>query len=272
MAEELELKIMSYNIWNYNDPWPERRKMIVENILEVDPDIIGLQEIRDDRKYNSLGHHQAKQIAERTGLEYQFQPAMVYSKSPKSVEGVCIMSRHPINSTAYVKLTRKAEDEKDFHQRIVLNGTIDLPIGNIDFFVTHFSLSSEMRVKNALELLQFVNSFNSSLPKFVVGDFNSVPNDRPIKILTGRENIKDQSVIGNLIDIWDEAPLENRKPSSGEPHSHGDKRIDFIFMTPSPWVQIAVKEASFLNPCDPAGLNASDHAAVTTTVSISVEG
>ena len=161
MAEELELRIMSYNIWNYNDPWEERRRLIVDTILDVDPDIIGLQEIRDDRRFNPVGHDQARQIAERTGLRYEYQPAMVYSRSPRSVEGVCVMSRHPINSTAYVELTRKPNDERDFHQRIVMNGTVSLPLGRMEFFVTHFSLSPEMRMSNAVELLQFTSSFSS---------------------------------------------------------------------------------------------------------------
>lgn len=271
MAEEMQLKIMSYNIWNYNDPWPERRRIIVENILEEDPDIIGFQEIRDDRRFNSIGQHQAKQIADRTGLDYQFQPAMVYSRSPRSVEGVCIMSRHPITSTAYVELTRNPEDERDFHQRIVFNGTIRLPLGKMEFFVTHFSLSPQMRVLNAVELLQFVNSFNSSLPKFVVGDFNATPQDEPLKILTGRAKVEDQPVIGNLVDLWEDTPPAKRRSSTKGPYSHGDRRIDYIFMIPSPWARARVEEIAFVDPRDEKGLAGSDHAAVTTKVSLSLE-
>jgi len=270
MAEELELKVMSYNIWNYNEPWAERRKIVVDCILEQDPDVVGLQEIRDDSRFNAPGQNQARQIASRTGLDYHYQPAMIYSRSPRCVEGVCIMSRHPIQSTTCVELTRNPKDEKDVHQRIVLNGTLPLPLGKIEFFVTHFSLSPEMRLSNALELLQFVQSFNSPLPKFVVGDFNCTPNDPPARILTGNQRIPNQPIVGNLIDVWDEAPGP-KKPGSNGPGSFGDRRIDYIFMTSSPWARTAVRNVATLNPRNAEGLSGSDHAALTATVSISLE-
>jgi endonuclease/exonuclease/phosphatase family metal-dependent hydrolase len=262
MAEKVELKIMSYNIWNYNEPWKDRRKLIVDTILEADPDVVGLQEIRDDRKFNPVGHDQARQIAERTGFDYQYQPAMVYSRTPRSVEGLCIMSRHSIDSTSYVELSKSPSDEEDFHQRIVLNGTVALPVGSLEFFVTHFSLSQEMRVSNAVELLQFVNTFNSHLPKFIVGDFNCTPDELPIKILTGMESVRDQKTIGNFVDVWEET---RSGPGS---YTHGERRIDFIFMIPSPWAEATVNDVSILNKNE-NGLFASDHSAITSTIKIS---
>jgi len=264
MAEKVELKIMSYNIWNYNEPWKDRRKLIVDTILEADPDVVGLQEIRDDRKFNPVGHDQARQIAERTGFDYEYQPAMIYSRTPRSVEGLCIMSRHSIDSTSYIELTRSPSDERDFHQRIVLNGTVALPVGSLEFFVTHFSLSPEMRVNNAVELLQFVNTFNSHLPKFIVGDFNCTPDELPIRILTGMESVEDQMTIGNFVDLWEETC-----PGAGTyAFTHDERRIDFIFMIPSPWAEANVKDVTILNKNE-EGLFASDHSAVTTTVDIS---
>jgi len=272
MAEKVELKIMSYNIWNYNEPWVERRKLIVDTILEADPDIVGLQEIRDDRKYNPVGHDQARQIAERTGFDYQYQPAMVYSRKPRSVEGLCIMSRHPIESTSYIELTKEPDDKKDYHQRIVLNGTVSSPMGSMEFFVTHFSLSQEMRVSNAVELLQFVNTFNSHLPKFIVGDFNCTPDDLPIKVLTGIDRVDDQEVVGNLVDVWDETPPGHRKPATRRVHTHDKRRIDFIFMIPSPWAEASVKEFNVLKKENDEGIPASDHAALISTIQISSAG
>jgi endonuclease/exonuclease/phosphatase family metal-dependent hydrolase len=194
---------------------------------------------------------------------------MVYTKTPRSAEGLCIMSRHPIDSTSYVELTKEPEDERDFHQRIVFNGTVSSPLGALEFFVTHFSLSSEMRIKNAVELLQFVNTFNSHLPKFVVGDFNCTPEDLPIKILTGMNSVKDQTSIGNFIDLWEEAPPDGRRTGTDGPFTHGQRRIDFIFMIPSPWAEAIVKDITFMDNRNEDGVPASDHAALTTTIKIS---
>ncbi len=266
MTEEQTVKIMTYNIWNYNDPWPERRRLIVDTILKEDPDIIGLQEIRDDRRYNSIGQDQARQIADRTGLEYHFQPAMVYSKNPRCVEGLCVMSRFPIKSASYIQLTRNPEDPNDFHQRIVLNGTISLDLGELEFFVTHFSLSPQMRICNAVELLSFLDTFNSPLPKFVVGDFNATPEETPVRILTGMEKTEGQEVMGNLLDVWEEAPPTRRKyPAEGK-LTHGDRRIDYIFVRGTSWMHVEVKQVSIVDTYSPDGIHASDHAALTATL------
>jgi endonuclease/exonuclease/phosphatase family metal-dependent hydrolase len=271
MADCIKLKIMSYNIWNYNEPWEDRRRMIVDTILEADPDIVGLQEIRDDRKHNPVGHDQARQIAERTGLEYQYQPAMTYSRVPRCVEGVSIMSRYPLDSTSYVQLTKNAADEKDFHQRIVLNCSVSVPLGKLQFFVTHFSLSPEMRIINTVELMEFVSSFNSNLPKFVVGDFNCTPEDRPVKILRGMETVDGSRVIGNFVDLWDETPRRAVNASERGGHTHGSRRIDYIFMIPTPWARATVRETSLIDKSTEEGVPASDHAALATTVEILAE-
>ena len=271
MTEKQTVKIMTYNIWNYNDPWPERRKLIVEAILNEDPDIVGLQEIRDDRRRNPIGQDQARQIADRTGLEYHFQPAMVYSKNPRCVEGLCVMSRFPIKSASYVELTRNPADPKDFHQRIVLNGTISLDLGDLEFFVTHFSLSPQMRISNALELLSFLGSFNSHLPKFVVGDFNASPEETAVKILKGTEKIDGQEVMGNLLDVWEEAPPGRRRYPSEEGLTHGNSRIDYIFVRKTSWIDVDVRQVSIADRRSPEGIPASDHAALTATVNLVAE-
>lgn len=41
-----KLKILSYNIWNYNSPWKIRHKMIADEVAKILPDIIAWQEVR----------------------------------------------------------------------------------------------------------------------------------------------------------------------------------------------------------------------------------
>lgn len=41
-----KLKILSYNIWNYNSPWKSRHQMIAEEVAKIVPDIIAWQEVR----------------------------------------------------------------------------------------------------------------------------------------------------------------------------------------------------------------------------------
>lgn len=40
------IRILSYNVWNYNDPWKDRLEIMSKQIVELDPTIIGFQEVR----------------------------------------------------------------------------------------------------------------------------------------------------------------------------------------------------------------------------------
>lgn len=43
-----DIKMVSFNIWNVNPPWPERMRMLAEQVEVEDADIIGWQEVRYD--------------------------------------------------------------------------------------------------------------------------------------------------------------------------------------------------------------------------------
>jgi exonuclease III len=58
------LRILTLNIWNYNDPWPKRRALITETIQKHQPDLIGFQEIRHSGEHDEDGKNQAQQLAE----------------------------------------------------------------------------------------------------------------------------------------------------------------------------------------------------------------
>jgi hypothetical protein len=44
--QPMALRILSYNIWNYNPPWDERLVLMIEQIKQNQPAIIGMQEVR----------------------------------------------------------------------------------------------------------------------------------------------------------------------------------------------------------------------------------
>jgi hypothetical protein len=41
------LKVVTYNLFNLNDRWPERKMLIAEALHAVDADIIGFQEVHN---------------------------------------------------------------------------------------------------------------------------------------------------------------------------------------------------------------------------------
>ncbi|GAX62623.1 endonuclease/exonuclease/phosphatase [Candidatus Scalindua japonica] len=59
-------KIFDLNLWNYNN-FEERKSHIIEAIMQYDPDIITFQEVRDDLRFNSIGHNHARQLNTKLG-------------------------------------------------------------------------------------------------------------------------------------------------------------------------------------------------------------
>ena len=51
IIEEMEtdthtIRILTYNVWNFNKPYKKRMEKLKKQIEEIDPDIIGFQEVR----------------------------------------------------------------------------------------------------------------------------------------------------------------------------------------------------------------------------------
>jgi endonuclease/exonuclease/phosphatase family metal-dependent hydrolase len=226
-ASDGTLRVMTLNIWNYNEPWTRRRDLIAEAVQQVQPHVIGFQEIRHDGKRDDGGKNQAEQLAEGLpGYRYLVQPAQ---RNPEhdQWEGLAIFSRLPILSSSHLELSRDPQDSQDNHQRIVLQAGIQTSGGPFSFCATHLSLSDRGRRRTVREVARFVKRPSSGLPGVVVGDFNATPAEESVTYLTTE---------GELIDAWSAAngsapgiTFDGANPYTGSDES--GRRIDYIFLS-----------------------------------------
>ncbi len=166
------IKIFDLNLWNYNN-FVERKPRIVEAIKKYDPDIIALQEVRDDLRFNSNGYNQARQLNIMLGYQYlTFMKTMDVNKvnnrlkNPACIEGLAILSKYPI-----VKVIRKklVQHENDKYTRGILYARIKAQ-KNIDVCVVHFS---PHRLFSKLHLEETIKYFKQQkLTPIILGDFN----------------------------------------------------------------------------------------------------
>ena len=85
------MKFATFNIWNKHTMWDQRFNAICEEIKNINPDIIALQEVKSFlEKKGTL--NAARQIANRT--EYPFCIFREYPDAPD--EGLAILSKLPI--------------------------------------------------------------------------------------------------------------------------------------------------------------------------------
>ena len=256
------IRILTLNIWNYNDPWSHRRNLIVQTVNDTNPDIIGFQEIRHDGQHDENGNNQAQQLAEHlSDYCYIYRPAQ-QNPERDQWEGLSIFSRLPILSSSHIQLSRNPEDDRDNHQRIVLHAELKTPSRPVHFFDTHLSLSQNARNRTVREITAFTNRY--PLPHILVGDFNELPDQEAICHITA-----------NFQDAWNHLhpddpghtySSENTYIDQKSETRHG-RRIDYIFVQPSPKSQLVTCNRTADQP-DPEGHFPSDHFGLIADISL----
>ena len=170
------LKLLDLNIALYND-WDTRMPKIVNFIKEQKPDIVTLEEVMDDAKYNRYGDNQAKQIARATGLSHcafylsgnlqRESPQWVGSRRART--GDAILSRYALTNIVKRRLKRHQDDR---HYRGIVKARV-MSKSPIDLIVVHFSnndIFSRLHMEEVLEYIKRVN-----IKPVIVGDFNMYP-------------------------------------------------------------------------------------------------
>jgi endonuclease/exonuclease/phosphatase family metal-dependent hydrolase len=163
-----KIKVMTLNIQNYHN-FIKRKPLIVSLIKQYAPDIVALQEVRDDESKNKSGMNQAQQLNLDLGFKHlKFLPTMEMNKikgvsgKPKCYEGLAILSRFPFSSD---KLSLKKHKE-DRYTRKILVAKIKIRNKEVVFFVVHFSPNDFFARLHAEETLSYAKK------AIVLGDFN----------------------------------------------------------------------------------------------------
>eukprot|EP01060_Flectonema_neradi_P014543 TRINITY_DN2117_c7_g1_i1.p1 TRINITY_DN2117_c7_g1~~TRINITY_DN2117_c7_g1_i1.p1 ORF type:complete len:514 (+),score=94.17 TRINITY_DN2117_c7_g1_i1:34-1575(+) len=252
----LPLRIVCYNIWNFNNPWSRRLELLTRKIKEgPPPDIIAFQEVRYDNAGDQLGpehtRHQVDHLLwrmESVGL-YQviWIPAMSYIQDDRALafqtEGPAIFTRLPVTRVEALQLTRFwPEDSGDEHQRLCLSATVETEqLGKVNVLTSHLTLSDDARLNNAYEICQFAremeNKEGGGKVTVFMGDLNMIPSDNAMKYLLGEYEYKGDRC--DFKDVW-LLPGKRTHELDGEAGEEGltfnnlnaklEKRIDFVLV------------------------------------------
>lgn len=236
------VRVATYNIWNLNsldrETYHDRLERIRKLLSTQDISIFGIQEVRLRVDWPpSSSVCQVCQLARHLpGYQYVYKPAMLYMHNvlERTEEGLAIFSRHPIISTDSVLLYRNSSAEDDTHQRLCLHAEILTPHHKVHVFVTHLSLNAESRERSVLQVWKYMSQFSGV--KVLLGDFNTEPDSKVIRFLTGTAPLNGVYATG-MVDTW--TAVASNKNDPGYTFSALDnrpvKRIDYVFLQqPSP--------------------------------------
>jgi endonuclease/exonuclease/phosphatase family metal-dependent hydrolase len=161
-----EYKFMTYNIHfgvGMDDLLNLER--LAQNILseDIDPDIIGLQEVENGR-FTSQGVDMAFWLAKRLNMHYFYYPAI-----NEHAYGLALLSKYPIISAIGYQIPSLSLERVLIHGIVRLNETLD-----IDVFVTHLGLINwdEDMATQVNFVVQKTNEVNATSKKILMGDFN----------------------------------------------------------------------------------------------------
>ena len=227
LTHSKQIKVLSWNLWWKFENYLDRQKLIFNELEELDPDILCLQEVWEDSDGS-----QAKKISDLFGYEY------TYSKSFE-IDGVsfgnAIISKFPIlNSSSHLIPT----DKKFNENRRLLHSVVNYAGFEIDILCTHLNYKydqSHIRQNQVAFILEYISKLEKlKFPTILCGDFNADPLSDEIMKITGLKSAIKGTV---LRDVWQ---ITNRNDFGytwsnnncyAKKNLEIDRRIDYIFVS-----------------------------------------
>ena len=171
------MKVMTFNIQHALDFKTKfiNTDLFANAIKENGIDICGLNEVRGN---GLLEGYTDQTIAIADALEYEryfAQAVMVEGTSPY---GNALVSRYPIISAETVNIPKvKLKSPFSYHEpRCVLKATVETNGKKICVMVCHMGLSHGERIRAVDTICRLLDS--TDLPVILMGDFNTIPDDK----------------------------------------------------------------------------------------------
>ena len=244
--------VATLNCRNRADRWPQRRHLLVEQLARLQPDLIGLQELR---RWPSQGGWIARRLNEASpGSRYVVHPA--YKTGVWQLwEGIAILTRLPVVETGWLDLQGE--------HRVACRALLDLPGGGVlDSYCTHLpsrARNEGLRTTQAGRILEWMDE-RPGIPKVLVGDLNARPHSPTVAALRERLRSAYAAVHGGEPEATIPTPL--RGPPAG-----AGAVIDYVFV--NELVEVIDAAVTFdRSHEDDARLFASDHFGLAATIAV----
>ncbi len=254
------LKVITYNIQGMKPGTePEVRIVhIIDKLITIDPDIIGLQEINESLNGNGEDN-QAKVIADSLssyfGIPYYYYTEFTHlSWNNQFREFIGIITKYPVEEEGFFQLIAGA-----FPRKVVWN-KINTPLGTVNFFNTHLSFNSaSVRTIQVQQIISYIESIEPNHPAIatiLTGDFNDEASAQSIQQLinTGTDTFYVRTYVY----------VNPGSPGNTVPSNAPTSKIDYVFLKNT--ASIAPYESAVVMNQPYSGNNyCSDHLGVLTS-------
>ena len=245
------VRVATLNLFNKAGRWGERMPMVVEQFVQLQPDIIALQEV-------DIVIDQGMALCRKVNATVVDSPRYwIYHMGRPGraahVQALAVMTRLPV----------EAHEGLDYllNEGVAQRLLVRLPGGEaLEFYNTHLFFPPEAtdeRLAQTKTLLSWVDTWHGAKTVVVAGDFNAYPGEPALELLKGRFSSAYEAANGAEPEKTWPTPVNTFDPSP-------PGCLDYIFVGGG-----AVREASLAfdvpHPLDPE-LFPSDHLGVTAVV------
>jgi endonuclease/exonuclease/phosphatase family metal-dependent hydrolase len=225
------LKIVTLNLWGEQPPLERRMQLAIEQLRQLAPDVVGLQEVR---QVPGQVPNQAETLASALGMEHHFVPATPWGGGE---EGLAILSRHPIAERSVNELPHAVPTER----RLLVGASVETPAGRVEVFTTHLNYrlaDGGKREDQIVAVDEHAAGAPSELPKILMGDFNATPDSDEIRFLRGLHTSAGKRTFWQ--DAWERrhGRADGFTWARSNPYTarlrwlERDRRLDYIFVSP----------------------------------------
>lgn len=256
------VKVMTINLRHDSDEWGRRFELIADEIARLDPDIIGMQEVKIRRSQAAY----LNELLERRGhATYEVHQELKSGLEFTSGEGVGVMSRWPI-------VERHARGLQK--GRIAVFARVRHPAGGeLDVLATHLSpglspLDEDIRIAQSRGTLELANAHVACTPTFLAGDMNAEDSEPSLGVMFAAGFVDSYRALHGPA-AEPEGNTATVRLGEGAFEQVPDVRIDFVLARGAGVRTVAPIESvvCFRNH-DEKGFYPSDHFGVMTTFEV----
>lgn len=247
------LRVGTLNLRNTSDRWRQRWPLMRDQLIGLQPDVLGLQELRRPSLQPSMIVRGLNRARDPRSSSFRLYP--VYKTGLRQFwEGIAILTRAPVVSRDWLDLGSGNRVAQRVTVRVLGERELDVYNTHLD----HAAGNDDVRLTQAERLLAWISG-RDGRAAVLVGDFNSQPDDPAIAAIGARFTSAYAATHGTEPQLT--VPTVLSRTWGKE-----EKVLDYIFVNDH--VQVHDAWITFDDVDEDRRLAASDHFGIAATISL----
>ncbi|MDX1615778.1 MAG: endonuclease/exonuclease/phosphatase family protein [Candidatus Promineifilaceae bacterium] len=178
-----ELTVATLNLHLNHHRWLGRRHLIVEAILDAQPDLVGFQEVYRPGEYGRWLRQQINsRLSGESGEPYRLFQKRKHHLIQGYFEGLAVLTRLPVLAHDYLPLGYGGRIALRLNVEVSARETLDF----VNVHLHHVAADREAREEQVMAIMGWLSESNPVPLQIIAGDFNELPSGPAIRRMKQR--------------------------------------------------------------------------------------